>query len=174
MLRWFFRRAIDRLERRVGVSVEYLRHLADVSPRVLFKLMLIGPAGSHRQVVPQAMLHTVRLVTTMAEDCGACVQIAVNLARQDGVAPDVLRSVFDGNTAAMPDDIALAFQFANSILQTNGADEALRQQVRDRFGDAGLAELSLAIAMSRVLPTLKRCLGYATACQRAAIRIVPE
>lgn len=117
------------------------------------------------------LMHTVRLVATKSEDCGSCVQIAVNLARKDGVKADLLRSLLHDEVAALPYDVALAYGFAKSVVANDGEDEAYREELRKRFGEAVVIELSLAIAMSRVFLTLKRGMGYATSCQLATVEV---
>jgi hypothetical protein len=44
----------------------------------------------------------------MAEDCGPCTQLAVTMAEQEGVAPEILRAIIAGDVHAMPDRAAAA------------------------------------------------------------------
>jgi hypothetical protein len=48
-------------------------------------------------------------------------------------------------------------------------EDGLREQPRNRYGDAGLVELALAISSSQVYPITKRALGYATHCAKVTL-----
>lgn len=164
MIRWLLRHQLNRLERQIGGSVDHLRHLADVSRQAFFKLMLTGPAATHRQAASLDMLHAVRIAAAAHEDCGSCLQIAVNLARRDGMAVTALRHLLNGQTSELPQPVRTAFQFARSVLNRDGQDDHWRTLLRENFGDEVVVELSLTIAMARIFPTLKRGMGFATQC----------
>jgi len=169
VIRHLLHHQLNRLERQLGGSVDHLRHLADVSLPAFFKLMLTGPAATHRRTASLDMLHAVRIAATAHEDCGSCLQIAVNLARRDGVAIAVLRNLLNGLATELPEPVLTAFQFAQSVLSRDGQDEYWRTQLRENFGEEVVVELSLAIALARIFPVLKRGTGFATPCGRVAI-----
>ncbi len=165
MIGWLIDFRLDALERQLGASLDYLRRLAAVSRFAFFKFAMILQAASHRRVAARDMIHTVRLVASQAEDCGTCVQIAAQVARQEGMPAELVAAVLAENVARAPEDIRLAFQFASSVVHHRSDDGRWRDELRRRFGEAAVMELSLAIARSRVFPTLKRGMGYATGCQ---------
>lgn len=169
MIRHLLHHQFNRLERQIGGSVDHLRHLADVSLPAFFKLMLTGPAATHRRTASLDMLHAARIAATAHEDCGSCLQIAVNLARRDGMTAAVLRNLLNGQTSGLPESVGTAFQFARSVLNRDGQDGHWRTRLRENFGEEVVVELSLAIAMARIFPVLKRGTGFATPCGRVAI-----
>ena len=171
MITWCLEKAFHRAERRLGVSFDYLRHVARISKRAVFKFLLIMPAASHRRKCSKEMVHAARIVAARFEDCGPCVQIAVNIARQDGVATDVLQKIVDSNVTELPDDVALACRFASSVVERTGEDVALREQLRQRFSEEVIVELALAVAVARFFPTFKRGLGYAVACSLTPVNV---
>lgn len=174
MIRWLIRRQLDAVERRLGASVEYLRYVAGVSLRAFVKFLLIGPAAGHRRVCPREMLHAARIAAAQSEDCGPCVQIAVNLALADGVDAALIRSIVDGDPAKLPEDAALAYRFAKSVADRTGDDNEWRRRLRARFADEVIVELALAVAMARVFPTFKRGLGYAQSCSLVTVPVAAD
>jgi alkylhydroperoxidase family enzyme len=163
MLRSILFRLIRRQERQLGASLEYLRDVARVSPSGFLKFALIAPLGTHRRHLPRDAWHVARVTAAFAEDCGTCVQIAIDLARRDGVSASVLRAVVAGDPSALPDTLRDVYRFAAAVAAGHDNDE-LRKRLRHYYADEGLVELSLAIAVSRVIPTLKRSLGHAQSC----------
>jgi hypothetical protein len=110
-----------------------------------------------------------RAAAVHAEDCGPCLQTVINLSLAAGARPEILRAAVEENLAAMDEETKLAFEFARLLSARDARSEDLRSAVERRWGKAGLAEIALAIASTRVFPTVKRAMGYAQACQRVVI-----
>ena len=161
-------RLIQRLvERKVRVSVDYLGRLGEISFPGFLKLVLSLPLASHRAKSDPILLHAVRIVATQHEDCASCLQMAVNVARDEGMGSQTVQTVLSRDYPHMSDSVALVVKFADGVLARDGSEEAVRHEIETRFGTTVLAELALAIAGARVFPTVKRGLGFAAACSSA-------
>lgn len=155
-------RAVDAAERDLGVPLEYMRHLAEVSLPAFVKFGLFTPLSKHRRHLPAAPYHLARIVATQHEDCGTCLQIEVTSALRAGVPEALVRATVEGRAETLG-DLADVVRYTRAVV-TAADDAELREMLRDRYGEAGLVELSLGIASARVFPTTKRALGYAQAC----------
>jgi len=164
MLRWFFRRKLDAEEKKLGESMDYLRHIVEVSPAAFLRFASIMPFANSRKSLPKEAWFSAHIVTLQHEDCGPCLQIAVNLARQQGVSTNLIQVVLDRRFGDLTDDIGDVCAFTKSVVEGSD-DETLREKLRTRFGDLALIELSFAIASARIPPTVKRSLGYAKSCR---------
>ena len=171
MIRWLIRKRLDAAEKHLGVPIDYVRHILDVSLGAFLKFAKVMPLAEYRKALPVAPGHVARIVTLMQEDCGTCVQIGVNIAKKDGVDARILQAVLAGNPEALPEDLADVYRFTEAVVTASGEEDGLRERMRQRFGEEGLIELALAIAVCRVFPTTKRALGYATSCSRVAIHV---
>lgn len=171
MLRWLINRRIDKTERELGASLDYLRHIQRTAPRAFFKFLKLLPLAGYRGKLPPAALHVAAIVATRLEDCGACVQMAVNMAVQEGVSRDVLRAACAGAPDELPPDLADVYRFAEAVVMQAADQAELRERIRQQYGEEELVELSLAISVSRVFPTVKRGLGYATSCALAPVEV---
>ena len=157
--------AIRATERRLGVELPYMREMARVAPELLDRLGAFSGLADHAQHAPDDVRHLAALGATQAQDCGACVQIGVNLALAAGVDPDVLRAAIGEESpveTSEAQDEALAFGRAVA-LQDPAADD-LRERLRARWGDAVVVELAWAVAVAQFYPVLKRGMGFAEAC----------
>jgi hypothetical protein len=105
----------------------------------------------------------------MAEDCGPCTQLGIDMAEREGVDPAVLRAIVTRDYAAMPYQVALAARFTEATLEHAPEADDLRQEVVDQFGKRGLISLSFAMLAARMFPTLKYALGHGHACRRLSI-----
>jgi len=164
MLRWLLRRRLAAEEKKLGASMDYLRHILDVSPTAFFRFASIMPFANSRKVLPAEAWFVAQIVALQHEDCGPCLQIGVNLARQAGVDATLLRATLDGDIEQLPPELADVYHFTQAVVNTSGNDDALREKLRKRYTDRGLIELAYAIASGKIPPTVKRVLGYAQSC----------
>ena len=171
MLRRLILARIASAEKELGVPLEYCRFILRVSLRASFKFAKFLAVDEYRRVLPPAPCYVARIVAVRDEDCGTCVQIAVNQAKKAGVPVEQLRDVLDGKLDSLPEELRDAYCFAEAVLTSNGEEDAWRERIRLRYGDEGLIEMALAIATCRVFPTIKRALGYAVSCSAVAVRV---
>jgi hypothetical protein len=170
MLRWLIKRKLDSEEKKLGESVEYIRHVAEVSPGMFFRFASILPFANSRKVLPKDAWFVAQIVALQHEDCGTCLQIGVNLARQAGVDAALIRGALDGGDD-VPPEMADVIRFTQSVVTANDDDDSLREALRQRYGERGLIELAYAIAGSRIPPTVKRALGYAKSCSLVPVQL---
>jgi hypothetical protein len=172
MLKAIFTRVIDGFEKTWGYDATYMRHILRGSPQSFLKFSVI-PFVVDRKAAPAEALAAAGIVGTVAEDCGPCTQISVDMAAAAGARPEVLRAILAGDEAAMGEDAALAWRFARASLARDVETvEPLREEVVRRWGDKGLVALSLALMTARMYPTVKYALGHGKACSK--VRVADE
>jgi len=137
MLHWLINKRLDAAEKKLGVSVDYMRHIAKVSLPAFFKFAKFLPMAEYRKALPVEPFHIARLVAVKQEDCGTCVQIEVNLAKHDGVSTELLQAVLDCRIDALPNELANVYRFAQAVV-TQQDDVELREVVRQQYGEEGL------------------------------------
>ena len=170
MLGWLVEKRLAAFEKSFDYDVEYMRDMYATSPRAFWKFSKILKLSEHREDVPKEAWYAAKIVATLAEDCGPCTQLVATMAERAGVKPETLRAIVTGNEAAMPEDAALGWRFARSVLARDIAEsDRLREKVVDRWGRRALVSLALTIASSRVYPALKYGLGHGHACVRLQI-----
>ncbi len=169
MIRWFLQRWIHKFERTWHYDASYLRDVLDADPRALMAFSKVTGLGKYRKDVPPAAYCAAGIVGTMAEDCGPCTQLVIDMAQREGVDPAILRAVVAHDVNAMPFEVALAFRFAEASLHHAPEADDLREEVVRRWGKRALISLSFAMVASRIYPTLKYALGHGRACTRVTV-----
>ncbi|WP_421865489.1 hypothetical protein [Parvibaculum sp.] len=169
MLKNIIGRLIRKQEEVTGESADFMRDLYEASPRGFWRFVLFVPMSRHRGTLSVDAASAVRIAAVHAEDCGPCLQTVIKLSLDAGAAPRLLRAAVEENPAAMDEETRLAFEFARHLVARDPRAEDLRHAVEQRWGKAGICEIALAIASTRVFPTVKRAMGYGQACQRAVI-----
>jgi hypothetical protein len=169
MLRAILSRQIDGFEKTFNYDATYMRDLLAVSPWAFLKFSLVTSLG-HGRRAPAAALAAAGIVGTLAEDCGPCTQIGVDIAARGGVSAGVLRAILAGHTAAMGEAAALGYRFARAVLARDMAEaDPLRDEIVRRWGQAGLMDISLALMTARMYPTLKYALGHGKTCSKVVV-----
>jgi hypothetical protein len=169
MFRWFLRRQIAAFERAWNYDATYIHELIDADPRAAFAYGKVIGMSRYRKGVPVAPHCAAGIVAVMAEDCGPCTQLSIEMAERQGVDPAILRAVVARDYEAMPYEVALAVRFTEKTLQHAPQADDLREEVLRLWGRRGLISLAFAITSARLFPTLKYALGHGHACTRLTI-----
>ncbi len=169
MLNFFAERGLKEFSERYDYDVSYMRHMLNTSQGAFFKFSKLTDLAQHCEAAPKQALFAAKLVGAVAEDCGPCVQLVVNMAREAGVAHDQIEAILMRDRSAMNGDTALGFNFADAIVRREPYNDEVREAVRASWGDAGVLDLTLAVQIGRVFPMIKAGLGYAKECARVSI-----
>jgi alkylhydroperoxidase family enzyme len=136
----------------------------EAAPNAFHQFARMAALAEYRDKLPAGPFHVARLVATRDEDCGTCVQIVVNQAKQDGVEPELILTVLEQRPDDLPESLRDVYRFAEAVVTASGAEGQYRERLRQVFGEEGLVELAMAIAFCRVFPVTKRALGFAQSC----------
>jgi hypothetical protein len=169
MRSWIARRMLRATSKRYGYDTSYLEMMLDESPAAFFKFASVMKAASHREVVPVEASFAAKLVGALSEDCGPCTQLCVDMALEAGMPGDQIEAVLRRDLHAMHDATRLAFRFADIVVRRAFDDEEYRDAVGARWGQKGVIDLTLALQMGRMFPTVKAGLGYAKECRRVTV-----
>lgn len=169
MLKSILSRWLDGFERTWRYDASYMRLVLRVSPASLLKFA-IGTRAPDVRAAPGAALIAAGLVGTLAEDCGPCTQIAIDMATAHGVPPAILRAIVAGDEVAMGETAALAWRFARaSLARDMEAADPLRDEIVRRWGEKALVAIGLSLTAARMYPTLKYALGYGQTCSKIVV-----
>ena len=164
LVRWFMERRLRAMEVELGTSLSYLKNMSRISMAHCLKFMKVMPLARFRTTLAPDAYHLARIVTARLEGCGSCLHMEVHLAKQAGVGVPDIQAAIEENPCALPPDLAEIYFFTEAVITRNGTEDEFREAILRRHGEIGLIELSLAIAVCRMFPTVKRALGYAVPC----------
>ncbi len=175
MMKTFAKWALSGFSKRYDYDVSYLHEMAAVTPSAFMKYLLATPLSQHCSAAPKDAYLAAKLVATRRADCGSCLQLVVNMAREAGMDDATLRAVIIGDVDQVANDIKLAMQYAEAVIDQSAVQvTGLGGQVVSRWGQSGRTDLALAITFGSFFPTLKRGLGHAESCEPVLQRLVAE
>ena len=163
--------AIAAREQELGVPLDYQRDMAVAAPGSALRLQEISRLVREGQSVPLQVAAMAALGATLAEDCGECVQIQVNLAVKAGIEERHLKAALENRLSDLPIDLKLGLCFGRVVSENDPMLLEKGQALEARFGRKALVDLALVVALARFYPTVKRALGHAVACSAVKIRI---
>ena len=130
---------------RYNYDASYLEMMLKESPAAFFKFAPVMKASDHREVIPVEASFAAKITGAMAEDCGPCTQLTVDMALEAGVARDQIEAVLRRDVAAMTPSVAVAFRFADAIAHRTMDDDKYRDAIRARWGEKGVIDIAMAL-----------------------------
>lgn len=170
MIATWVERTITRQERGFGQSMNYLRDVAGSSIGAFFKYAMFIPMSRHRKAATPETSAVAWVAAMQQEDCGPCLQIAVDLALAAKVDRAVIRAALAGGEA-LPEPLGEVYRYARAVASGSAEANALSDALREKLGRDVLVDLALGIASARVFPTLKRALGHARSCSLVRVEV---
>jgi alkylhydroperoxidase/carboxymuconolactone decarboxylase family protein YurZ len=169
MRKFIARRMLRAFSKRYGYDASYMELMLKESPGAFFKFVPVMKAAAHREVVPLEAAFAAKITGAVAEDCGPCTQLTVDMALEAGMAKDQIEAVLRHDVSAMHEATALGFRFADAIVHHSAEDEVHRDAVRARWGEKGVIDLTMGLQMGRLFPMVKWALGHAKECRRVTV-----
>ena len=163
--------AIRERENTIGVPLDYQRDMAAAAPGSALKLQEIARLIRENQSVPEHVALMAALGATMAEDCGDCVQIYVNLALKAGIDKAIVKAALENHLSDLPADLKLGFCFGRVVSENDPMLLEKGAALEAKFGRKALVDLALVIALARFYPTVKRALGHSRTCAEARVSV---
>ena len=121
MRKFIARRMLRATAKRYGYDASYLEMMLNKSPAAFFKFAPVMKASAHREVVPVEASFAAKITGAMAEDCGPCTQLTVDMALEAGMAKDQIEAVLRRDAGAMNAATALGLPLprpSSTIRQT--------------------------------------------------------
>ncbi len=163
--------AIRERETTIGVPLDYQRDMAAAAPGSALKLQEIGRLIRENQSVPEPVAAMAALGAVMAEDCGDCVQIYVNLALKAGIDKAMVKAALEHRYSDLPTDLKLGVCFGRVVSENDPMLLEKGAALEARFGRKALVDLALVVALARFYPTVKRALGHSRSCAEAKVSV---
>jgi hypothetical protein len=163
------RRMLRSFSRHYGYDLSYAEQILNEAPAAFFKFAPLMKAAEHREVIPVETAFAAKITGALAEDCGPCTQLTVDMALEAGMAKNQIEAVLRRDTGAMTPETALGFRFADAVIRRSPDDDQQREAVRARWGDKGVIELAMGLQLGRMFPMLKLALGFAKECRRVTV-----
>jgi hypothetical protein len=169
MFKSYLHRKIAAMERAFSYDAAYVHEMLDASASAFMKFAMFQKMAAHCDSVSRDAWYAAKLAAVIAEDCGPCAQLTVDMALQAGVDPKIIAALTRGDFDRAGPDAALGYRYGLAVATNSPEAVALSVDAEAKYGRRGLVSLALAVAGARVYPTLKRGLGHGASCQKLVV-----
>ncbi|EQC50183.1 hypothetical protein M899_2864 [Bacteriovorax sp. BSW11_IV] len=154
---------IDQFEKHYNYDCNYMRKMAKANPKAFETFVNFLPMGQVGKSLPSDVLWTAKIAAMLTEDCGACVQLNITMALEAGVDKNIVQNIVKSPNA-LNDDLKLVYDFAKAVATNQEDHHSIQKIVEQKFSADQLTELALAIASTKIYPSIKRALGDFKSC----------
>lgn len=155
---------IRQFERAYDYDCSYLYDLLDRTPAGFARFHAARPMTSFREHLPAEAYYVAAITVMQHKDCGSCLQLNLRMAREEGVDPELLRTLLE-SPEQLPAPLQDIRRHATLVTSDLDPDPECAARIREHFGEAAFGELALCIAGVQIYPTLKRGLLKASECR---------
>lgn len=134
-------------------------------PGVLFPWALMETAGEKRRsALPGHLADLVIFVTAVRLGCSWCVDFGASQWERKKLDPTTLREASRWQESdAFDDDARAAFAYAEAVSgEPDDVDDEMVADLRRRFGDKGVVELTYLVALENMRSRFNLALGLST------------
>jgi len=163
-------RDIEAFEQRYDYDASYMKHMLAQNPEAFETFNNFIPMASHRKHAPVDAFYVARIAAFQRNDCGACLQLAIRRAREEGVPVEIIRQTLDGG-AGLPEPLARVRRMVDAMAENAPETDELRTAICADFSEPAWVEMAVAIAAAAVFPTVKKALGFFLGCERVRLDV---
>lgn len=140
-------------------DVSYMLHMLYEHPEALKLFQQVIPLAHCRRFAPLDVFAVAKLTGFQVADCGACLQLSIRLMLEAGVDRAIVEGAVTGEPA-LPEDLAKVQRFVQSLDRYDAETDALRDELREAYGEAALIDIGMVVTAAQMFPRMKRVLGY--------------
>jgi len=158
------RRALDYVRKTYGADLDSALATSH-HPGVFWPWSLMEMAGERRRsVLPEHLDHLVVFVTAVHLGCSWCVDFGASLWQRKRLDSAILKQAAHWRTSdAFNADERAAFGYAEAVSgELSMVTDGMVAELRERFGDAGVVELTYLIALENMRARFNSSLGLSS------------
>jgi hypothetical protein len=149
----------------------YMEEMLKVSPASYEVFEGFLPMATFVKAASIDVINVARITAIKNEDCGTCVQLYVDLAIEAGLDKEIAREIIFNEGKNLSTELKLVYDFTLAVSNNETISVNLLDQMNQTYSREVMMEISLAIAATKVFPTIKRVLNYMQSCSVIQIKV---
>jgi hypothetical protein len=129
------------------------------------------PMASFKETMNTNAIFLVKITAMKNEDCGACLQLNIDMAIEAGVDKDLIKDIISNEGKNLNPTLKRLYDFTLLVTNNKQIEQSFYDKINIDYSKAMLVEISLAIASAKVFPTLKRVLNDIQSCSVIKIKV---
>ncbi|WP_295052462.1 hypothetical protein [Sulfuricurvum sp.] len=162
---------IEGFKTHYNYDTAYMEEMLKISPASYEVFEAFLPMATFVNKAPVDVINIARITAIKNEDCGTCVQLYVDLAIEAGLDKEVAREIIFNKGESLSLDLKLVYDFTLAVSNNETIDANVSDRMNQTYSREVMMEISLAIAATKVFPTIKRVLNYMQSCSVIQIKV---
>ena len=152
-------------------DTSYMKEMLKENPEAYATFEAFLPMANFVKNTPKEVLYVVKLTSMKNEDCGACLQLNVDMAVEAGVEKEIIKEVVFNEGKNLSSTLKEVYDFTLLVANNQSIDTILYDKITTTYSKDILVEISLAIASAKIFPTIKRVLNDFRSCSMIQIKV---
>lgn len=149
----------------------YMEEMLNVAPSAYEVFEAFLPMATYSKAAPLEVINIARIASIKCQDCGTCTQLYIDLALEAGVDANIVKEIMFHGGENLPDDLKLVYEFTIAISNNETIKPEIYEHMNQIFSREVMSEIALAIAATKVFPSIKRVLNYFETCKMVQIKV---
>ena len=162
---------LDGFQSHYDYDTSYMKEMLKENPKAYETFEAFLPMASFVSETPKEVLYVVKLTSMKNEDCGACLQLNVDMAIEAGVDKAIIKEVVFNEGKNLSMTLKEIYDFTLCVGNNQSIDSNLYDKINKTYSKDVMVEIALAIASTKVFPAVKRVLNDFHSCSVIQIKV---
>lgn len=154
-----------------GYDVNYMKEMLTENPKAFETFESFLPMASFVDKTPNDVISVAKLTSIKNEDCGACLQLYVDMAVEAGVDKKIVQDVVFNEGKNLPRKLKTVYDFTLCVSNKQSIEDNLYNKMNELYSKSIMVEIALAIAATKIFPTVKRVLNEFQTCSSIQLKV---
>ena len=152
-------------------DTNYMKEMLKFAPKAYANFEAFLPMASYSDKTPKDVLFVAKVTAMEVEDCGACLQLNVDMAIEAGVDKGILKEIVFNEGKNLSKELKDVYDFAFAVASYEEVDNSLYAKMNEKYSHEIMVELALAIASTKIFPSIKRVMNDIQSCSLNKIKV---
>mgnify|MGYP005989664831 CR=1 FL=1 len=162
---------LEGFQNHYNYDTNYMKEMLTENPNAYETFEGFLPMASFADEAPKDVLFVAKLTSMKNEDCGACLQLNVDMAIEAGVDKKIIQDIIFNEGKTLTSELKTVYDFTLSVGNKKDVGTELYSKINALYSKKVLVEIALAIASTKIFPTVKRVLNDFQTCSNIQIKV---
>lgn len=162
---------LEGFQNHYNYDTTYMKEMLKENPNAYASFEAFLPMASFKEKTPLDVLFVVKITSMKNEDCGACLQLNVDMAIEAGVDKEIIKEVVFNEGKNLSEELKDVYHFTLAVGNNETVQNNLYDKINKRYSKDIMTEIALAIASSKVFPAIKRVMNDFHTCSMIQLKV---
>jgi alkylhydroperoxidase/carboxymuconolactone decarboxylase family protein YurZ len=162
---------LEGFQNHYNYDTTYMKEMLKANPKAYETFENFLPMASFKDKAPVDVIFVAKLTSMKNEDCGKCLQLNVDMALEAGVDKEVVKEVVFNQGENLSTALKEIYDFTLAVSNNEQIPNTLYDKIHKKYSKEVLTEIALAIASTKIFPTVKRVFNDFHSCSVIQLKV---